>query len=59
MTSLISKIPTTQTLAEGGGVNSKPHLYQDWSTSLWNTYAKKVGKFFLDDKKIDPSESQS
>ena len=32
-------------MIEGGGVNSKSHISHDWSTSLSNTYEKKVGKF--------------
>ena len=39
-------------LTEGGWVNSKSHLSHDWSTSLWNTSEKKVGKFTAKQKKM-------
>ena len=44
-------------MTEGGGVNSNFHISHDWSTSLWNTYEKKVGKFTAKQKRIDPSDS--
>ena len=36
----------------GGGINSKSHLSHDWSTSLRNTYAKKVGNFIAKQNKL-------
>ena len=44
-------------MTEGGGVNSNFHISHDWSTSLWNTYEKIVGKFTAKQKRIDPSDS--
>ena len=49
-------------LTEGGGVSSKSHISHDWSTSLWNTYEKKVDKFTAKQKKLilrSPREKKS
>ena len=39
-------------MTEGGGVNSKSHIFHGWSPSLRNIYEKQVGKFTAKQKKL-------